>query len=289
MKWFMTTNEASLNNVGFYRQMQVAVLSARERTTLEPYLVYDGNEHPGLEWLRRHGVTILPHRLTFADSVREYVRKEGDLALVPDLAEIRTGSFLKLEVPIAAETYGISDPYLFYTDCDVVFQRDPFFGRIRPMALAAHGVREGGWTRWRIGGWRHFNGGVLLLNREVMRSELPQLREFIMSNGAGVCRPPSKFMERNLFLSDQVTINVYFRGRITPLSSTYNWNPSRGIQRTAAIVHFNGLKWTDWDEFVRGALPERRMQQYSRLVGPHRAAYEHYVEKARGILRSGGM
>ena len=284
MKWFTTTNEASLDNDSFFLLLQVAVLSARQNTSLEPFLVYDGNEHQRLTWLRDQGVVIVNHELPFRQELSDYLYRTCKAELLPELVEIRSGAYLKTEIPTAVREHGVTDRFVLYTDCDVIFMRDLELHRKKPRYLAACGNREGGRTRLRLGGWVHFNSGIMLMNVDAMCSTAAEFRTFVMNNGGNAKRPPSKFMQKNLFLSDQVALNVFHRGRIQSLSPSYNWHPTRGVDHRARIIHFNGLKWTQWNEFQEERLLPERMESFKRLVAKNPAAYEEFVTTARNYL-----
>lgn len=130
----------------------------------------------------------------------------------------------------------------------------------------------------------HYNSGVMVLNAVRLRDEAERFRQFVLSNGEGVARPKTPFMQKHLFMSDQVALNVFFRGRVTRLNETYNWSPSAGINPTARIIHFNGLKWTQWDDFLNGRLAPFRMEKFVKQVNINRPGYEHYVELAKSYL-----
>lgn len=284
MKWFLTTNESSLNNETFFKQLQVAVMSATTRTNLVPHLIYDGEENEKLDWLKSNGVAILPYKLSIRREVSEWVLNNSKPELLPELVDVRTGAYLKTEIPIAIRQHGIRDKYILYTDCDVIFMRDVDLQNYRPRYLAAFGIREGGYSRFRIGGWMHFNSGVLLMNVDGMQHESARFRNFVIENGGTTRRPKATFMQKNLFLSDQVALNLFYKGRIDQLDQIYNWNPTRGVAPDVRVVHFNGLKWTQWEDFLEGNLLPHRMVKFTRLVNQNRSAFEHYVRIAKNCL-----
>ncbi|MEO2035044.1 MAG: hypothetical protein ABGZ35_23435 [Planctomycetaceae bacterium] len=281
MKWFTASNEASLRNPKFFELLQVAVTSLRANTSLDPHVLYEGDECPALAWLRDQGVTIVPTRLTFYDALREF--------MLPNYREIhitcRAGAFLRTELAPSIRRFGILDPYVFYTDCDVLFASDIRLEHCRPKFFAASGKKVGGRTRLRIGGHYHINSGVMLINVEAMLDRYDEFKRFILGNGLGMKRPADPFMQKNLFMSDQVALNLFYRGKITRLGNEYNWNPSGGINPIAKVIHFNGLKWNQWDEFCNQTLGQELLDHYAGLVNRDRASYEHYANQAQSAYK----
>lgn len=277
MKWFTASNEASLRDKSFFELLRVAVLSLKQNTSLDPHLLYEGAECPALRWLRDQGVTIVTTRLTFYEQLREF--------MLPHYEELqircRAGAFLRTELAPAIRQYGIRDKYVLYTDCDVVFASDIELGHYRPRYFAAAGSRVGGRTRLRIGGYLHINSGVLLINVDGMRAQYDEFRRFVIGNGLGVKRPKDPFMQKNLFMSDQVALNLYYRGKIKRIPKRYNWNPANGIDPDAAVIHFNGLKWNQWEDLRAGILEPDLQTKYGDLVRKNPDSYNYYVNLAK--------
>ena len=114
------------------------------------------------------------------------------------------------------------------------------------------------------------------MNVDAMLARYNEFKRFVLGNGLGVKRPKGRFMQKNLFMSDQVALNLFFKGQIDRLPSEYNWHPSSGINANARIVHFNGLKWNQWQDFCGAKLPADQMEKYTRLVNRDWEAYEYY-------------
>ena len=138
MKWFTASNETSLRNPKFFELLQVAVSSLKANTTLDPHMLYEGEECPALVWLRDQGVTIVPTELTFYDELREF--------MLPNYQEIhiacRAGAFLRTELTPSIRAFGIDDTYIFYTDCDVLFASDIQLAHCSPKFFAAAGEED---------------------------------------------------------------------------------------------------------------------------------------------------
>lgn len=277
MKWFMAANQESLQNDGFLRLLRLALHTAQQNTSLEPYLIYDGEECAELEALKGQGITALRTSLTIEPELRAWMTENypGDIHLIT-----RRGAFLRMELGKVIQENGLKDEYVLYTDCDVMFMQEPDVANCRPDCLAATGKKEGGRTWLRLGGCWHFSSGVLVLNTASMINCSEGFRNFVLNNGEGVTRPPMPFFQKNLFLSDQVSINLFFRNRIQRLPQKLNWNPRNGVSSAAEIVHFNGLKWTEWEDFQNKRLSEHRQAKFSRQIGRGVASYEHYCQLA---------
>lgn len=279
MKWFMASNEASLNDPQFFDQIICAVVSAKTNTTLQPFLIYDGNHNSKTELIASLGVTILNHRLSFYSELEKYLlENQFDKRII----NVRSGAFLRYEIPQALERHGIEDEFIFYSDCDVLFLKDLELTNYRPKYLAACGHKIGGYTRMKIGGEWHFNSGILLMNVNAVYQERNSFVNFIKKNGLSSRRGRIPFMQKNLYLSDQVTINLYYKNKINRLPLEYNWHPSKGVNPGARIVHFNGLKWTQWKDYTSGDLGETKIEKYRSLVDSSPEGYEHYSGIAQG-------
>ncbi len=281
MKWFTGCNQSSLEDPQFRDLLRVAVLSAKHNTSLDRYLIYDGEQCDEIDWLESHGVRVLRTTLSFYEPLREFVLANFS----HELLRIRSGAFLRTEIPVAMEKSGLCDPFVLYTDADVVFAADPRLDKYRPQYFAACGAKGGGLTRFNIGGEYHFNSGVMLMNTIALRSEYDRFVEFVINNGFGAKRPPHHaLMQKNLFLSDQAALNLYYKNRIKRLDDVFNWNPARGRNPHARIIHFNGLKWTQWDSFLQRKLRPDRQAKFEKQIRRNRSDYEQYVTWSAAFL-----
>ena len=62
MKWFFALNDSSPAFDYYAGMVQVAVLTARKHTTLEPVFIYDGSENRLTDWLADRQVRLVPAR-----------------------------------------------------------------------------------------------------------------------------------------------------------------------------------------------------------------------------------
>lgn len=279
MIWFTATNEGSLDQDSFFELLAAAVLSARENTTLDPHLLYEGRlNHPRIEWLEEVGVTVVPHALTFRDQIEAFFKAEG---YGREASRRRAGAYLRSELPVVLRERSFGTEYVLYTDCDVLFMRDPDLNSLRPTYFAAYGPWEGGYTRFHLGGRQHFNSGVMLMNIPQMADRCDAFIDFVLHDGYDVDRPGGRYWNKHLLRSDQVAYNLFYRNEIDDLLAEYNWNPSKGKNEDAIIIHFNGLKWNQVDNMKEGRINK---SQYRRLYQDAGGAYEHYRETANSLL-----
>lgn len=279
MKWFVATNESSLRDDQFFDLLKVAVRSAEENTALNPFLIYEGESNSRLEWLKKRGVSVLNKKLHIRKNIEECV-KSNFKEKREKMLNVRTGAYLRYEIPIAAQKKGIEDKYILYTDCDVLFLDKLMLKKYKPKYISASGSKEGGYTKFNIGGWMHYNSGVMVMNLESMREEYENFEKFVINDGYEKNRPSGGYWQKNLLLSDQVAVNLYFGDEIEELPNEYNWNPSYGVNEKAKIVHFNGPKWTQWKDYINGKLRPKLTE----MIENNRKAYEQYVEAARRFV-----
>lgn len=277
MKWFLTANQESLQDPSFFRLTEAAIRSAQVNTSLQSFIGYHGRPCAEIRNLERMGVEVLELKPALEVPLRNYARTNrlSDIHL-----RTRMGAFLRIDLPRHILEAGIDDEYILYTDCDVIF-----IGEIdinsRPKFFCANGKKHRRFRRFPIY-YRHFNSGVLYLNVRSMAEETDPICNFIVENGGGKRRPPGRYMSKDLMMSDQVALNLYFMNRHEQLEEAYNWHPTSGISESARIVHFNGLKWTQWRDFERGVMSEHHLKKYSGMSKFSRE-YSHFTALAEGF------
>ena len=128
MKWFFAASEVSLDHHDhdFRALIRSAVHSARQNTRLEPHMIYDGEESAFTQEIRNLGVTVIRHRLSFYDRI-EAAQKAQRPDWTPYMF-VASGALLRLEIP----TLETRDEFVLYTDCDVLFLKDPELEGLRP-------------------------------------------------------------------------------------------------------------------------------------------------------------
>ena len=110
--------------------------------------------------------------------------------------------------------------------------------------------------------------------------------EFVLNDGYNVERPGGRYWNKNLILSDQVAYNLFYGNEIDDLPVEYNWNPSKGKNDDAVIVHFYGLKWNQVEAFKKDKIdmPGFKTKQFKRMLQKSNGAYEYYREIANVLL-----
>ncbi|WP_419757617.1 hypothetical protein [Acidisoma sp.] len=132
---------------------------------------------------------------------------------------VASGALLRLEIPLLEN----SEEFVLYTDCDVLFLKDPALEHMRPEVFAVAPERQ-------RGSYEDMNSGVMVMNLPRLRTDLPALIDFLCDNFAVV----------NGF--DQEAYRHFYRGTWSALAADYNWKPYWGINPQARILHFHGPK-----------------------------------------------
>lgn len=249
MKWFFAINEGTLTHKdhGFPGLMLAAVASAIKNTDLQPHLLYDGNESDLIRRLRTMGVVIVPHRLSFYDHLAANRPPGYGLG-------IAAGTFLRIDIPDLVP----DDEFVLYTDCDVIFTRQPNFIGRKPEFFAAA-------PQSNPLDYADMNAGVMLMNVPGMRAELGNFRSYITTNFAS-------------FQSyDQTAYLQFYKDRYMLLPPEANWKPYWGVNDEADIIHFHGPK----PDAVRKLLANPEYEapaSWRRLFGKDPEAYRRYLE-----------
>lgn len=258
IKWVFAFSQSSADN--YEAMIRVAVASARAHTAFEAFCLYDGQPCELTRWLETQNVRVVPCRTSFWPQLEKLSHKRGD----DSVKSIGSGAFLRLELPRVARELGWSDEFVFYSDCDVMFQNDPapFLEALRPrvFAVAPEHDRDSP---------LHMNSGAMWMN----------LREFGAASAA-FCEWTARNFERVWdFAWDQGALRVYFHplhralwrlnvpdrlgyGLLTrlpfrswqwdDLPRELNWKPYWGQNENAALIHFHGPKPTQRAALERG-------------------------------------
>jgi hypothetical protein len=215
MKWFFGLSEASLSADGLHADcIRVAVMSANRNTRLTPYLLYDGTENRFTDEMRSRGVNIVRHRTTLYDHI--VADKPDDQHFI----RVASGALLRIDIPLIEQ----DDEFVLYTDCDVMFLKDPDLEGMRPTYFSVA-------PEFTRGNYENMNTGVMFIN-------VPNMRliheEFVCSVRK------SRISDHAAY--DQDFLRAYFKGKYDKLPETLNWKPYWGKNDTTEIVHFHGPK-----------------------------------------------
>ncbi|QCE34447.1 hypothetical protein FAI40_03335 [Acetobacteraceae bacterium] len=224
MKWFFAMTQAMLERdealadsqkIGFAECARAAVCSAKENTSLQPHLIFDGEECAFTREMAAAGVKVLLHRLSFYDRLAQ--AQQTHRPEWGDYMRKAAGAFMKLELPFL-ET---EDQFVLFTDYDVLFRKEPELRTCRPQVFAACGQFEL---------HKGINTGVMVLNLNRIREDAPSLIDFMCHHFGMISG------------YDQELFRVFYYKNGSPLPPTCNWKPYWGINKTASIVHFYGAK-----------------------------------------------
>jgi hypothetical protein len=180
-------------------------------------MIFDGEESAFTQEMRAVGVTVIRHRISFYDRL-----EAAQKAQRPDWRPymfVASGALLRLEIPIIEQ----DDDFVLYTDCDVVFLKDPGLENFRPTVFAVAPERQ-------QGSHEDMNSGVMVMNLPRLRADLSTLVTFLCENFAAI----------NGF--DQEAYRTFYRGAWSGLTPDCNWKPYWGINPEAKVIHFHGPK-----------------------------------------------
>lgn len=216
MQWIIAINDAGRAFPQYCELAKVAILTALERTSLTPILIYDGRDNEFTRWLHRHGVRVIPWRSS--------LRPQLTACALP-------GIFLRVDLPLIGARFGL-DEYVLYTDCDVMFLDDvvdllePV--RCRYFAAASESDRASAVD---------MNSGVMWMHLPDMLELQDTFREFILEH----------LDELPGFSWDQGAYSRFYRSTAGAplwehLPPELNWKPYWEHSAAARLVHFHGPK-----------------------------------------------
>ncbi|GDZ95224.1 methyltransferase FkbM family protein [Planktothrix agardhii CCAP 1459/11A] len=218
MKWFFAINDESPSFAAYAQMLKVAVYTARQYTSLEPFCIYDGQENEVTEWMRNQGVTIIHHRIPHYEKLKSYFSWSLNVA---------SGAFLRIEIPTIMEQYQMTDEYVLYTDCDVMFLNDvvDYLQGITCEYIAATPEHD-------PNDWSYLNSGVLYMNIKNLQKINQEFNTFIDGN-------LDKIMQ---LAYDQGAYNLFFTGKWDRLDVGMNWKSYWSLNCDAKMIHFHGPK-----------------------------------------------
>ncbi|MES2571526.1 MAG: hypothetical protein V4710_15915, partial [Verrucomicrobiota bacterium] len=159
ISWFLAFNGCSMEN---QNQAKAAVLSSQPYA-MDRYCLYDGEDLPFIEWLENHQVRVFRHRFTLSEQL-----------LSAGKPLLQTGAFLRVDIPEIIWRHGLPIRHYLYTDCDILFQKDPnaLLNRGPESICAAPEHNQHGAD--------YFNAGILWCNATSLLDTLSEFREFLL-------------------------------------------------------------------------------------------------------------
>jgi len=219
MYWFSGLND----NIDNYKKLyRVAARSALLNTTLIPILIYDGNDTDFVTLIEQDGVTVVHHAFSCVDTPAFNARH-------PSWKKIAAGTYLRADIPVICEMMAITDPYILYTDVDVIFVADVVEDLSQMMPEYFSVCREANATD------KQMNAGVLLLNRSKMLRTHSDFIAFIDAN----------YNDQY----DQYAYQTFYANKYVWMDTKFNHRPYWGLTH-ASIIHFHGPKPYDIQEYI---------------------------------------
>ena len=254
MKWIFALNQKSPENPNgdnYELMALVAVHSAkRYAPSLDPHLIWNGEETQFTEMMRNRGVKIIFHKLSFEKSIDKTDR-------TPLWKHTAKGAMLRLEIPSLFANY---NEKVLYTDVDVMFCDDPSKYIFDTQLFAFS-------SEFEYDNFVNINTGVMILDLAGAKKEFPEFIEWTKKNLEWI---PDY---------DQGAIRTFFNGKWDRLDQRMNWKPYWNLCDNPIIVHFHGPKPTDFDPIT--LLPKFSLNSehiYQQLYIRGKTGYVKYLK-----------
>jgi len=251
MKWYFALSQATQQV--YADHVKVSVISALKNTSLEPHFLYDGEDDDLCAWMRSKGVTVIRTRVHFHEQITA-LRETGYLS------DVALGAYLRTEIPNIDK----SDDIVLYTDCDVMFLKDPVYQGppIRYFAAAPESD---------IGDYsvHSINTGSLFMNLKNLRSVYWPFVTFIKGG------------LQNFAAFDQGAYRIFFNGLWDRMDPIHNWKPYWGYNSGASIIHFHGPKYNNIKTMQQGGHVWWRLEAMYR---GNADTYQKYVDDFERLL-----
>lgn len=261
LKWFSYLNDNPKMFDEYFEYYKVAVKTHKlNAPSLDPYLIYDGNNVEVFEFCKSENVQVIEHKCT----IHEEVVKHYSVAQ-PHKVYDALACFLKPEVPlIVKEILKSDDKYVLLTDSDVMFLNDP-------SEPTEYGIEYIGVSSEFDINLTDFNAGIMYFNVDAMYEDLPKFHECILNNF-------DKFQ-----VYDQDAFKLFYKDRTTKIPIEYNykcyWNYSRSV-KDIKILHFHGLKPRQYTDALNKKLEPLFLQMltpcYIEMVGYYNCIKGNY-------------
>jgi len=258
INWFFCLNE---NRSGAFMDMaKVAVLSSLSYN-FNAYCLYDGDNKEFINFLKENGVTVILHESSFKNKITEMVEEVAHKTFY--------GAFLRIDIPLIIKQLNLDIEYYLYTDCDVIFTRDPtdFLLKLTPETIAATG-------EFNQNDVKMFNSGVMWCNTKNMLDTYQEFYDFVISK-------QFKFVA-----TDQGALNEFYKHQ--KISDEINWKPYWGINESAYLIHFHGPKPYHFKIYLNESrkLTNPHIKNYGSFLNEkHELEYKYCVNLYNGFLR----
>jgi len=261
MDWFFGF---SGNSADWFKDMiKVAVVSAREKTSLKAHCLYDGDDNNLIEWLKKNNVKVIRTSVPFKQELFSKAIIEENIGshYSPNNA---SGHFLRILVSKYSNSKNI-----LYTDCDVMFMGDIDLPLIDNIAVVNEYSLDLGLLK------KGFNSGVMVFNNDALNRNFKALCEFFRSNN---------FYKKEYNSYDQVLLNEFYSEmEVDYIDVKYNWRPFQGLNLDSRIVHFHGPKPHRIENILSGNMVsgEEGLLAY---INKNIKSYEYYLREYKIFL-----
>lgn len=230
MRCIFTINDKSEST---YPLLRTAINSLQANTTLEPIVIWSGNDNKMSEWLIRRDISIIRHELSFKKEIEHFDFWDVDF-INNDMKNMYTfysdyynknfieTESLRIDIPILFD----KESYVLYADCDVVFLDDikmePFK---QHLAVAKRHI---------------FNNGIMFLNIAKMKECYQEFKDYYIKSNYNFAAG----------MTTQGAYNEFFKNKIHEIPWEYNWHWFWGKNPNIRIVHFCGPKIMQWQDIL---------------------------------------
>ncbi|HEX9996642.1 MAG TPA: hypothetical protein VGB45_05835 [Abditibacterium sp.] len=286
-KWIFAYSQGS--EASYEALIRVAVASARGCTSLQPTCLYDGEPTKLTSWLESQNVQVVPCRSTLHGCIEKLARQRSDATVLT----IGRGAFLRFEIPRIAREQGWNDEFVFYSDCDVMFQSDPapILQPLRPHIFAA--APEHSPTSP-----LHMNSGAMWINMREWERQSTELvcwterhfeRVWNAAWDQGALRVFFNPLHRALWkigVPDRIGYGLMSRlpfktWKWDDLPNELNWKPYWGENHEAPLIHFHGPKPGQRELLDRGELPAHLAELDGTSFRTYAAQWDEWLKKTR--------
>lgn len=235
MKAVFTTNHDH-NSYSSHRLLKVAITSLKLNTTLEPVVIWDGQQDKTTGWLEDNNVPVIYHTLSFKDKIThfEFRKNMCQNHMIDRMYRyypyynktfIITES-MRLDIPDLFP----EDEYVLYCDCDVMFLKEPTISTFKSPLGAS--VRDG----------EFFNNGVMVFNLPEYRKFHEKFKQFYID---------SNYVFEIGNTTTQGAYNTFFKNNVHDIGLDNNWHSFWGVNLEARIIHWCGPKPFEYEEMKK--------------------------------------
>ena len=260
LNWFFCLNE---NRSGAFMDMAKAAVLSSIEYGINRHCLYDGNNTEFIAFLKQNNVNVILHETSFKSKILELVE--------PAAHPTYLGAFLRLDIPLIIDKLHLDIDYYLYTDCDIIFNRDPseVFLNFFPSGIGASGENKQNQVDM-------FNSGVMWCNQKKMLETYQDFYNFVVDK---------KFKFTSI---DQGALNEFYTHEKLP--DEINWKPYWGINDEACIVHWHGPKPNHIKQWFNNALEIDNISQlkvyWQFLNAGTFNQHKYYLRKYNELLRT---